>query len=162
MAIRASVTVSIALDSSGMFTQTLRLTRDLVLASEGMTSDSFGCRSTSSKVSPRTANLSGTPAGVMSMGKTSTFTRRERAPTLAVPSPAPESPVHRLAVAHRPARRGVRRASLLTADRLRGRLVDDAEDLQDGRVLRGPLRAGDRGVAAFPGPAAGGAGPRLG
>jgi hypothetical protein len=52
MAIRASVTVSIALDSSGMESSTLRLSRVIVLTRLGTTSDSPGCSRTSSNVRP--------------------------------------------------------------------------------------------------------------
>lgn len=60
MAIRLSVTVSMAADSSGMRTSMLRVSRLVVSASEGMTSVSPGRRSTSSKVRPSMAKASGT------------------------------------------------------------------------------------------------------
>ena len=66
MAIRDSVTVSIAELSSGIRSWILRLTEVVVSTADGMTSLSFGCSSTSSKVSPRAANGPGTPDGVRS------------------------------------------------------------------------------------------------
>ena len=53
MAIRASVTVSMALETSGSWTAMFRDTREEVSTSLGTTSDSAGTRRTSSKVSPR-------------------------------------------------------------------------------------------------------------
>ena len=53
MAIRASVTVSMALETSGSWTEMFLDTRDEVSTSLGTTSDSAGTRRTSSKVSPR-------------------------------------------------------------------------------------------------------------
>jgi len=52
MAIRASVTVSMGLETSGIARVTERLSRVVVLTRLGMISDSAGCNSTSSKVSP--------------------------------------------------------------------------------------------------------------
>ena len=59
-AIRASVTVSMAEESSGTWTAIRRDTRDDVSTSLGTTSDAAGCSRTSSKVSPSGAKLSGT------------------------------------------------------------------------------------------------------
>ncbi len=53
IAMRASVTVSIALETSGICTVMFRVTRDAVLTSLGTTSDSAGTSSTSSNVRPR-------------------------------------------------------------------------------------------------------------
>src|SRR5687767_11565845 len=50
---RASVTVSIPADSSGMESSTLRVSRVTVLTRLGTTSDSPGCSNTSSNVRPR-------------------------------------------------------------------------------------------------------------
>lgn len=50
---RASVTVSIALDTRGICTEIFRVTRAVVSTSLGTTSDSPGNRRTSSKVSPK-------------------------------------------------------------------------------------------------------------
>src|SRR3954447_13032984 len=61
IAIRASVTVSIALDSSGVCSRRLRDSRLEVSTSLGMTSEAAGCSSTSSKVSPSRANFAGRP-----------------------------------------------------------------------------------------------------
>ena len=66
MAMRASVTVSIAELSSGTRSEMRRLTWVVVSTSLGMTSDSFGCSSTSSNVRPNGANGAGTPEGVRS------------------------------------------------------------------------------------------------
>ena len=52
MAIRASVTVSIAAESSGTATRDPRVSREVVSTSDGMTSVSPGSSSTSSKVRP--------------------------------------------------------------------------------------------------------------
>ena len=62
IAIRASVTVSIAAETSGTATVTSRVNRDVVSTSDGTTSVSPGSSSTSSKVSPSGANCSGIPA----------------------------------------------------------------------------------------------------
>ena len=59
IAIRASVTVSIALDSSGVCSEIDRDRRVAVTASLGKTSDAAGSRSTSSKVNPSGANFAG-------------------------------------------------------------------------------------------------------
>ena len=67
IAIRDSVTVSIALDSSGTLMSRSRVSRVVVSMSAGTTSVSPGISNTSSKVSPSVANLSGTPAGVCVM-----------------------------------------------------------------------------------------------
>src|SRR6185312_7003063 len=58
IAIRASVTVSIAAETSGMFTVMLRLSRVRVRASPGARSEYPGTSRTSSKVSPSSANFS--------------------------------------------------------------------------------------------------------
>ena len=52
IAMRDSVTVSIALETSGRRSEIVRVRRELVSTSLGMTSVSPGSRSTSSKVSP--------------------------------------------------------------------------------------------------------------
>ena len=52
IAIRASVTVSIALESTGRAMSISRVSRVRVSMSLGAMSDSAGCSSTSSKVSP--------------------------------------------------------------------------------------------------------------
>ncbi len=62
MAIRDSVTLSMAADSMGMFTRTLREMSDEVSTALGSTSDAPGSSSTSSYVSPSVANFSGTPS----------------------------------------------------------------------------------------------------
>lgn len=62
MAMRASVTVSIAEDSSGMFSPMLRVTRVRVSAVEGRTEDAAGTRSTSSKVSASRISIIRPPA----------------------------------------------------------------------------------------------------
>jgi hypothetical protein len=62
IAIRASVTVSMAEDSSGTRRVMLRESRLEVSTSLGTTSDASGSSSTSSKVRPTIANFSGTPA----------------------------------------------------------------------------------------------------
>ena len=78
IAIRASVTVSIAALSSGMFSLIRFETWVAVFAWDGMTSLALGCSSTSSKVRPSVANGAGTPAGVRSEDITgSTPSRRE-------------------------------------------------------------------------------------
>ena len=59
IAIRASVTVSMDADTSGMRSRRRRVIRLLVSASLGRTAEWAGSRSTSSKVSPMGANLSG-------------------------------------------------------------------------------------------------------
>lgn len=64
IAIRASVTLSIAADSSGMLTRTFRETREEVSTWFGSTSEAPGSNSTSSYVSPSIANFSGTPAAL--------------------------------------------------------------------------------------------------
>src|SRR4051812_9245100 len=61
IAMRASVTVSIALDNKGVRRRSERDSRVDVSTSLGMTSEADGCSSTSSKVRPRRANLSGRP-----------------------------------------------------------------------------------------------------
>ena len=58
----ASVTVSIAADTSGSCRLMLRDSRTEVSASLGITSVGPGSSSTSSKVRPRVANLAGTPS----------------------------------------------------------------------------------------------------
>src|SRR3954454_17767108 len=65
IAIRESVTVSMALDMSGMATDSYRVRPELVSTSHGMTSVSPGSSSTSSKVRPRAANGAGTSAGTL-------------------------------------------------------------------------------------------------
>ena len=65
MAMRASVTVSMAAETSGIRSVMLRVSRVLVSTSLGTTSDSDGCSSTSSNVSPSVANLAGTPSAVV-------------------------------------------------------------------------------------------------
>src|SRR6188768_3223216 len=65
-AIRASVTVSIGEEISGIFTEIRLDTGVLVSTSDGMMSLWLGCSSTSSKVRPNVANGCGTPAGVRS------------------------------------------------------------------------------------------------
>ena len=65
-AIRASVTVSIGEETSGIFTEIRFDTGVLVSTSDGMMSLWLGCSSTSSKVRPNVANGCGTPAGVRS------------------------------------------------------------------------------------------------
>src|SRR5689334_18435955 len=67
MAIRASVTVSIAALASGILRVMLREILVLVSTPLGTTSDSAGSRSTSSKVSPSMANLLGTPSALSSL-----------------------------------------------------------------------------------------------
>ena len=62
IAIRASVTVSIAADTSGTASEISRVSRVAVSASDGITSVSPGSSSTSSKVRPRVANLAGRPS----------------------------------------------------------------------------------------------------
>src|SRR3954463_14038055 len=62
MAIRASVTVSIGLDSTGVRSVIDRLSRDVVSASLGMMSEAAGTSKTSSNVSPSRANFAGRPA----------------------------------------------------------------------------------------------------
>lgn len=62
MAMRASVTLSMAADSSGMLTRTLREMSVEVSTALGSTSDAPGSSSTSSYVSPSVANFSGTPS----------------------------------------------------------------------------------------------------
>ncbi len=62
MAIRDSVTLSMAADSSGTFTRTFRETLDEVSTAFGSTSEAPGSSSTSSYVSPSMANFSGTPS----------------------------------------------------------------------------------------------------
>src|SRR4051794_1142343 len=59
IAIRASVTVSMALESNGVRKRSERDNRVEVSTSLGMTSEAAGCSSTSSKVSPSGANFSG-------------------------------------------------------------------------------------------------------
>ena len=63
IAIRDSVTVSMALETRGMDTRISRVRRELVSTSLGMTSVSPGCSSTSSKVRPRVAKGAGTSDG---------------------------------------------------------------------------------------------------
>ena len=67
MAIRDSVTVSIAELTSGTRRVTRRVSRADVSASEGTTSDSAGRSMTSSKVRPSSANFSGNPGSVSTM-----------------------------------------------------------------------------------------------
>ena len=57
MAMRDSVTVSMALDSSGMRSESSRVSRVVVSTSLGMTSVSPGSSRTSSKVSPSGGNV---------------------------------------------------------------------------------------------------------
>ena len=57
IAIRASVTVSIALDTSGTRSRSLRVIRVLVSASLGISSEWAGKSSTSSKVRPTGENF---------------------------------------------------------------------------------------------------------
>ncbi len=64
MAIRDSVTLSIAAESSGMLTRTFRETREEVSTWFGSTSEAPGSSRTSSNVSPSMANFSGTPAAL--------------------------------------------------------------------------------------------------
>ncbi len=64
IAIRDSVTVSIAELIRGIRSSIRLLTLVVVSAADGMTSLSFGCSRTSSKVRPRAAKGSGTPDGV--------------------------------------------------------------------------------------------------
>ena len=73
-AIRDSVTVSIGEEISGIFTLIRLDTRVGRVTSEGMTSLSAGCSSTSSKVSPSVANGWGTPVALRSpeLGNTRT------------------------------------------------------------------------------------------
>ena len=59
IAMRASVTVSIAADSSGAATEMRRVSRDVVSASLGITSVRAGSSMTSSYVSPMNPNGSG-------------------------------------------------------------------------------------------------------
>ena len=65
-AIRASVTVSIGEEISGILTLIRLDTRVEVSAWDGTTSLSLGCSSTSSKVRPSVANGAGTPAALRS------------------------------------------------------------------------------------------------
>ncbi len=65
IAIRDSVTVSMALDTSGMETDSSRVRREVVSTSLGMTSVSPGSSNTSSKVRPSAANGAGTSAGTL-------------------------------------------------------------------------------------------------
>jgi hypothetical protein len=58
IAMRASVTVSIAAETSGMSSAIVRVRRLAVTTSFGSTADSAGTRRTSSKVRPSFANLS--------------------------------------------------------------------------------------------------------
>ena len=67
IAIRASVTVSIAAETSGMPRVMFRLSRELVSTPLGTTSDSAGSRRTSSKVRPSMANLLGRGALTLSL-----------------------------------------------------------------------------------------------
>src|SRR4051794_14676859 len=90
IAIRASVTVSIALDSNGVRRRSDRQSRVEVSTSLGITSEAAGESSTSSKVSPSWANFAGRPPsseekpGVASITptrewrKASFYGRRER------------------------------------------------------------------------------------
>ena len=64
MAIRPSVTVSIALESSGVRTVTFREIWVEVSTSLGTTSEAAGSSSTSSKVNPSGANFSGNDASM--------------------------------------------------------------------------------------------------
>ena len=59
IAIRASVTVSIAAETSGSSSAIVRVSRVAVETSFGSTADSAGTSRTSSKVSPSLANFSG-------------------------------------------------------------------------------------------------------
>ena len=59
MASAASVTVSIAADTSGMASSMRGVRRVRVSTSDGMTSDSAGTSRTSSKVRPSLANFGG-------------------------------------------------------------------------------------------------------
>ena len=63
MAIRASVTVSIAAETRGSLTEMLRDSRVEVSASLGMTSVAPGSSSTSSKVRPSSRERSGERSG---------------------------------------------------------------------------------------------------
>ena len=71
-AIRASVTVSIGEEISGILTEIRFETQVEVSTWEGATSLSLGCNKTSSNVNPRVANGPGTPAGVRSPGNSDT------------------------------------------------------------------------------------------
>ena len=70
IAMRASVTVSMAEDTSGVRSVMLRVSRVVVSTSLGSWSETAGWSSTSSKVRPRGANLAGSSAG-RSSGKVS-------------------------------------------------------------------------------------------
>ncbi len=59
IAMRDSVTVSMAAEISGTATEISRVSREVVSTSDGMTSVSPGSSRTSSKVRPRVANFSG-------------------------------------------------------------------------------------------------------
>src|SRR5450631_2266151 len=65
IAIRASVTVSIAAETSGSFREMLRESWADVSTWLGMTSVAPGSRSTTSKVRPRAANRAASGAGTM-------------------------------------------------------------------------------------------------
>jgi hypothetical protein len=67
MAIRASVTVSIAEETSGTRNVMLRDNFVDVSTSAGTTSDSAGSKRTSSKVRPSSANFDGKPVAVSSL-----------------------------------------------------------------------------------------------
>src|SRR5690606_16033338 len=67
MAIRASVTVSIAADTSGTLNRMFRDSCEEVSTSLGTMSDSSGKSSTSSKVMPRVANFAGRPGADSSL-----------------------------------------------------------------------------------------------
>src|SRR5262249_25081011 len=135
IAIRASVTVSIAAETSGSSSAIVRVSRVAVDTSFGRTADSAGTRSTSSNVSPSFANFSGSAASDRLPKRSTSIRKRYRG--------ARASRLHRLRL-----ELGDRDAALEPGGAPR---IEDAGAELEGRSRAGRDGRAERVLAGAPG-----------